>query len=116
MKRMVEDGVASADDNNNNNTSDNNSNSVFEDVVVDPIVRGVVRDWDAMEDLLNYVLYTGLDWEEGNEGQILFTDPLCTPKVSFIFSPPWNLVFASFHSAKGLLLKIIAMLCSFTGC
>ncbi|KAK3223950.1 hypothetical protein Dsin_010975 [Dipteronia sinensis] len=68
MKRMVEDG-SSVD------------NSIFEDVTVEPVVRGFTRDWDAMEDLLHHVLYTGLGWEEGNEGQILFTDPLCTPKT-----------------------------------
>ena len=62
MKRMVDDGSVG-------------------DVAVDPIVRGYIRDWDAVEDLLQYVLYTGLGWELGNEGQILFTDPLCTPKV-----------------------------------
>jgi len=53
-----------------------------EEVAVDPIERGFVKDWDAMEDLLHHVLYSGLGWEIGNEGQILFTDPLCTPKVS----------------------------------
>lgn len=58
-----------------------NDSSSCEDVTVDPVVRGVIRDWDAMEDLLHHVLYTGLGWEMGNEGQILFTDPLCTPKV-----------------------------------
>ncbi|KAJ8755126.1 hypothetical protein K2173_018924 [Erythroxylum novogranatense] len=68
MQRTLEDG-SSAD------------NSLLEDVCVDPVVRGFIRDWDAMEDLLHYVLYTGLEWEEGNEGQILFTDPLCTPKA-----------------------------------
>lgn len=68
MKRMPEDG--SLDD-----------LSVAEEVTVDPVVRGYVRDWDAMEDLLHHVLYTGLGWEMGNEGQILFTDPLSTPKV-----------------------------------
>lgn len=73
MKRTLEDG-ASGD------------NSVVEDVVVDPVVRGFVRDWDAMEDLLQHVLYTGLGWEVGNEGQILFTDPLCTPKVKELLS------------------------------
>ncbi|KAF2319546.1 hypothetical protein GH714_016917 [Hevea brasiliensis] len=67
MKRMLEDGSST-------------DGSLFEDVNVDPVVRGFIRDWDAMEDLLHYVLYTGLEWEEGNEGQILFTDPLCTPK------------------------------------
>ncbi|KAJ0095597.1 hypothetical protein Patl1_17184 [Pistacia atlantica] len=70
MKRMLEDG-----------SSGDNNNSLAEDVTVDPVVRGFVRDWDAMEDLLNHVLYTGLGWEVGNEGQILFTDPLCTPKT-----------------------------------
>ncbi|XP_038724211.1 actin-related protein 7-like isoform X2 [Tripterygium wilfordii] len=68
MKRALEDGSAA-------------DNSLLEDVIVDPVVRGVIRDWDAMEDLLHHVLYIGLGWEEGNEGQILFTDPLCTPKA-----------------------------------
>lgn len=77
MKRMLEDG-SSADNNNNN--------SLFEDVTIDPVVRGFIRDWDAMEDLLHHVLYTGLGWEVGNEGQILFTDPLYTPKVSHLRS------------------------------
>ncbi|XP_044492109.1 actin-related protein 7-like isoform X2 [Mangifera indica] len=70
MKRILEDG-----------SPGDNDNSLAEGVTVDPVVRGFVRDWDAMEDLLNYVLYTGLGWEVGNEGQILFTDPLCTPKA-----------------------------------
>ncbi|XP_013602342.1 PREDICTED: actin-related protein 7-like [Brassica oleracea var. oleracea] len=61
MKRMVDDGS--------------------DDVTLDPIERGFIRDWDAMEDLLRYVAYTGLGWEEGNEGNILFTDPLSTPKA-----------------------------------
>ncbi|KAL9162768.1 hypothetical protein ABFS82_07G115300 [Erythranthe guttata] len=34
-----------------------------------------------MEDLLRHVLYTGLGWEIGNEGQILFANPLATPKA-----------------------------------
>ncbi|KAK3025313.1 hypothetical protein RJ639_044444 [Escallonia herrerae] len=55
--------------------------SSFEDMTVDPVVRGFIKDWDAMEDLLHHVLYTGLGWEMGNEGQILFTDPLATPKA-----------------------------------
>lgn len=73
MKRMVDD-KGSVGDN-------GNGQLVVDDVAVEPVVRGYVRDWDAMEDLLNYVLYSGLGWEIGNEGQILFTDPLCTPKV-----------------------------------
>lgn len=68
MKRTLEDGPLT-------------ESSLFEDITVDPVVRGFIRDWDAMEDLLNHVLYTGLGWEMGNEGQILFTDPLSTPKA-----------------------------------
>ncbi|XP_048335374.2 actin-related protein 7 [Ziziphus jujuba] len=68
MKRILEDGTL-------------NDCSSCEDVTVDPVVRGFIRDWDAMEDLLHHVLYTGLGWVMGNEGQILFTDPLCTPKA-----------------------------------
>ncbi|XP_062174192.1 actin-related protein 7 [Alnus glutinosa] len=67
MKRMVEDGSMG-------------DSSLCEDITVDPVARGFIRDWDAMEDLLQHVLYTGLGWEIGNEGQILFTDPLSTPK------------------------------------
>lgn len=52
---------------------------------VDPVVRGFIKDWDAMEDLLHHVLYNGLGWEIGNEGQILFADPLLTPKVCQAF-------------------------------
>lgn len=68
MKRTLEDGPLT-------------DSSLFEDITVDPVVRGFIRDWDAMEDLLNHILYTGLGWEMGNEGQILFTDPLSTPKA-----------------------------------
>uniref|UniRef100_A0A453LZC4 Actin-related protein 7 n=1 Tax=Aegilops tauschii subsp. strangulata TaxID=200361 RepID=A0A453LZC4_AEGTS len=49
--------------------------------VVQPVVRGFVKDWDAMEDLLTYVLYRNIGWEMGDEGQILFTQPLFTPKA-----------------------------------
>ena len=72
MKRMPEDG--SMDD-----------SSLSEEIIIDPVVRGYIRDWDAMEDLLHHVLYSGLGWEMGNEGQILFTDPLSTPKVRKFF-------------------------------
>ncbi|KAI3470255.1 hypothetical protein Pfo_026918 [Paulownia fortunei] len=58
-----------------------NNASLLENVTVDPVVRGFITDWDAMEDLLKHVLYSGLGWEIGNEGQILFTDPLATPKA-----------------------------------
>lgn len=68
MKRMIEDGYL-------------DDNPLFEDTFVDPVSRGFIRDWDAVEDLLHHVLYTGLGWEMGNEGQVLFTDPLSTPKA-----------------------------------
>lgn len=55
--------------------------SLLESGTVDPIVRGFITDWDAMEDLLSHVLYAGLGWEIGNEGQILFSDPLANPKA-----------------------------------
>nr|XP_011468831.1 PREDICTED: actin-related protein 7 isoform X2 [Fragaria vesca subsp. vesca] len=69
MKRIPEDGSM-------------NDSSPFEDIIVEPVERGFIKDWDAMEDLLHHILYTGLGWEIGNEGQILFTDPLCTPKAA----------------------------------
>ncbi|KAL6125047.1 hypothetical protein ACLB2K_077555 [Fragaria x ananassa] len=69
MKRIPEDGSM-------------NDSSPFEDIIVEPVMRGFIKDWDAMEDLLHHILYTGLGWEIGNEGQILFTDPLCTPKAA----------------------------------
>lgn len=50
-------------------------------ITIDPIVRGFINDWDAMEDLFNHLVYTSLGWEIGNEGQILFADPLFTPKA-----------------------------------
>ncbi|KAG0456239.1 hypothetical protein HPP92_024027 [Vanilla planifolia] len=68
MKRVVEDG-------------DMGDSMVVEELVIDPIVRGFINDWDAMEDLLRYVLYSSLGWEIGEEGHILFTDPLSTPKA-----------------------------------
>ncbi|KAM7267151.1 hypothetical protein ACFE04_009317 [Oxalis oulophora] len=60
-----------------------NDDDLPEDVVsvVDPVERGFITDWDAIEDLLNHVLYSNLGWEVGNEGHILFTDPLSTPKA-----------------------------------
>ncbi|KAJ8458901.1 hypothetical protein OPV22_031827 [Ensete ventricosum] len=68
MKRVVEDG-------------DGGDASMIEEVTVDPVVRGFIRDWDVMEDLLRHVLYTDLGWEVGDEGQILFAEPLFTPKA-----------------------------------
>ncbi|XP_020096548.1 actin-related protein 7 isoform X2 [Ananas comosus] len=70
MKRVLEEGEAGEGE-----------GSEVEEVTVDPVVRGFVKDWDAMEDLLKHVLYTLIGWEIGEEGQILFTDPLFTPKA-----------------------------------
>ncbi|MCO5550698.1 hypothetical protein L7F22_004188 [Adiantum nelumboides] len=53
---------------------------VLEDIV-NPISRGIIKDWELMEDLWRYIFYTGLGWEVGNEGQLLITEPLLTPKV-----------------------------------
>jgi actin-related protein 7 len=50
--------------------------------IVHPVERGMITDWDAMEDLWHYVFYTGLNWEAGNEGQLLITEPLLTPKLA----------------------------------
>ncbi|CAH8285174.1 unnamed protein product [Eruca vesicaria subsp. sativa] len=71
MKRMVD-----IDDG-----SSSSAVTVLEDVTLDPIERGFIRDWDVMEDLLRYIVYSGIGWEEGNEGNIFFTDPFSTPKA-----------------------------------
>ncbi|KAJ1702742.1 hypothetical protein LUZ63_002521 [Rhynchospora breviuscula] len=70
MKRVLEEGEETGGDGTGND----------EEVMVDTVVRGFVSDWDAMEDLLHHVLYTNIGWEIGDEGQILFTEPLFTPK------------------------------------
>ena len=56
--------------------------------VIQPIERGMIKDWDAMEDLWRYVFYTHLGWEPGNEGQLLIAEPLLTPKVPLYLTPP----------------------------
>ncbi|PIN14463.1 actin [Handroanthus impetiginosus] len=55
--------------------------SLLKDATIDPVVRGFIQDWDAMEDLLRHVLYDRLGWTIGNEGNILFADPLATSKA-----------------------------------
>lgn len=59
-----------------------NGNSGVIGDITHPIKRGMIKDWDAMEDLWRYVFYTGLGWEPGNEGQLLVAEPLLTSKVS----------------------------------
>ncbi|KAL9234616.1 hypothetical protein vseg_009470 [Gypsophila vaccaria] len=61
---------------------DGTLNDATEEIIVDPIVRGFVSDWDAMEDLMHHLLYASLGWEIGNEGHILFADPLLIPKAA----------------------------------
>lgn len=58
-----------------------NGNSGVIGDITHPIKRGMIKDWDAMEDLWRYVFYTGLGWEPGNEGQLLVAEPLLTSKV-----------------------------------
>ena len=48
---------------------------------VEPIERGLVRDWEALESMWRYIFYTNLGWEMGNEGQVLLAEPLGTSKV-----------------------------------
>ncbi|MQM02948.1 hypothetical protein Taro_035719 [Colocasia esculenta] len=86
--------------------------TAFEEVSVDPVVRGFIKDWEAMEDLLRHVLYTGLGWEEGNEGQILFTEPLSTPKalreqlVQLMFE---NFNVSGFYASEQAVLSLYAV-------
>lgn len=61
-----------------------------EEITVDPIVRGFISDWDAMEDLLHHLVYSNLGWEIENEGHILFADPLLTPIKLHITIMVWN--------------------------
>lgn len=78
MKRVLEEGEAAEGEGTGN----------VEEVMVDTVVRGFVSDWDAMEDLLHHVLYINIGWEIGDEGQILFTEPLFTPKAHYYPPPP----------------------------
>jgi hypothetical protein len=55
-------------------------------------------------------LYSGLGWEIGNEGQILFTDPLCTPKVLLIWAVFIYLFVQCFWKAPFLLYYMPACL------
>ncbi|XP_073147822.1 actin-related protein 7 isoform X1 [Henckelia pumila] len=85
---------------------------LFENKTVDPVVRGFISDWDAMEDLLKHVFYTGLGWEMGNEGQVLFTDPLATPKaireqlVQMMFE---NFNISGFYASEQAVLSLYAV-------
>ncbi|CAA7408930.1 unnamed protein product [Spirodela intermedia] len=99
MKRVPEDG-------------DMVDSTMFEEANIDPVTRGFIRDWEAMEDLLHHVLYAGLGWEEGNEGQILFTEPLCTPKalreqlVQLMFE---NFNVSGFYASEQAVLSLYAV-------
>lgn len=39
------------------------------------MVKGVVEDWEALESMLYYVLYTQLGWRLGGEGNLLIAEP-----------------------------------------
>ncbi|KAJ6834907.1 actin-related protein 7 [Iris pallida] len=99
MKRVVED-VDMADA------------SAFEEFTVDPVARGFVKDWDAMEGLLHHVLYACLGWEIGEEGQVLFTEPLSTPKavreqlVQMMFE---NFNVSGFYASEQAVLSLYAV-------
>lgn len=41
---------------------------------------GVVHDWDCLEALLHRALYGRLGWEAGDEGAVLFTEQVLTPR------------------------------------
>lgn len=43
-----------------------------------PIRGGKIVNWDEFESLAHYVLYELLDWELGNEGNIMICEPLLT--------------------------------------
>ena len=47
-----------------------------------PVQRRVVRNWDEVEALWNYVLYDQLAWVAGEEGSVLVAEPLFNSRVS----------------------------------
>jgi len=46
------------------------------------ISQGNVQDWDQLECITHHLLYDQLGWEYGNEGCVLTSEPLFTPKRS----------------------------------
>lgn len=42
--------------------------------------RGEIIDWEALEALLYYTVYERLRWRPGEEGQLLYCEPLFTPR------------------------------------
>lgn len=85
---------------------------------VHPVQRGVIVDWDVMEDLWRYILYNQVGWELGNEGQILIAEPTFTSKatrerlVQLMFE---DLNVAGLYCAEQSLLSLYA-LGRLTGC
>lgn len=58
------------------------SSAPGEDASTWPVQRGQIADWGAIEDFWHYILYNQLGWEEGNEGQVLYAEPLFSSKAS----------------------------------
>ncbi|GBG62074.1 hypothetical protein CBR_g28550 [Chara braunii] len=51
--------------------------------VIYPIERGIIKNWEAMEDLWHHIFYSNKQfWEVGQEGQLLIAEPLFTPKAA----------------------------------
>lgn len=50
--------------------------------VVQPIERGKIVNWDAMEDIWRFIFYEQLGWDPGSEGPVLVAEPLQTPKIT----------------------------------
>ncbi|KAK3253619.1 Actin-related protein 7 [Cymbomonas tetramitiformis] len=47
-----------------------------------PIRRGLVEDWEQVESIWHYIFYEELGWVYGDEGSVLYTEPLFTPRKS----------------------------------
>ena len=45
-----------------------------------PILRGEVVDWEGLESIWEYILYDQIGWIYGEEGGLLMTEPMLTPK------------------------------------
>eukprot|EP00899_Mesostigma_viride_P015451 jgi/Mesvir1/23907/Mv10687-RA.1 len=47
-----------------------------------PIHRGLIEGWEEMEGIWHHMLYDQLGWVVGEEGGVLVTEPLLTPKAA----------------------------------
>jgi len=46
-----------------------------------PVRAGTVVHWDGFEAMLHYILYGALGWAVGDEGSLLLSEPVLTPKA-----------------------------------